>query len=83
MAFLTWIALGLLAGFVAGKVENKRRKGVALDLPLGIIGAVVAGLVFDGSGLSGTHEANLYSLFVALVGSVSVLAIYHLMIRRA
>ncbi len=81
MAFLAWIALGLLAGFIAGKVE-KREKGIALDLPLGILGAVVGGLMFNGSEASGVHSLNLHSLFVALVGSVFVLAIYHVMFRR-
>jgi uncharacterized membrane protein YeaQ/YmgE (transglycosylase-associated protein family) len=82
MAFLAWIVLGLLAGFIAGKVENKREEGIALNLPLGIVGAVVGGLIFNGSGAPGVHGLNLYSLFVALVGSVLVLAIYHVMFRR-
>ncbi len=78
---MAWIALGLSAGFIAGKVE-KREKGIALDLPLGIIGAGVGGLMFNGSEASAVHALNLHSLFVALVGSVFVLAVYHIMFRR-
>ena len=83
MSFLAWIVLGFLAGFIGSKVEKKRGGGIALDLPLGIVGAVVGGLVFNGSGSHGASGLSLYSLFVAFAGSLCVLAIYHAMFRRA
>jgi uncharacterized membrane protein YeaQ/YmgE (transglycosylase-associated protein family) len=82
MSFLAWIVLGLIAGFIGSKIVNKRGDGLILDIILGIVGAVVGGWVFGLFGMAGASGVNLYSLLVAVVGSVLVLVIYHA-IRRA
>jgi uncharacterized membrane protein YeaQ/YmgE (transglycosylase-associated protein family) len=82
MSILAWLALGLLAGFVGSKIVNKSGDGVLLDIVLGIVGAFVGGWLFNTFGRSGVTGLNLYSLLVAVVGSVIFLAVYHA-IRRA
>lgn len=82
MGFLAWIILGLLAGFIASKLVNKRGEGLFLDIILGIVGAVVGGWVFSMFGAQGVSGLNLYSLFVAVVGAVLVIVIYHAVVRR-
>jgi uncharacterized membrane protein YeaQ/YmgE (transglycosylase-associated protein family) len=82
MSFLGWIILGLIAGFIASKVVNKTGEGFFLDLALGIVGALVGGFIFTFLGASGITGLNLYSMFVAVVGAIVVLVVYH-MIRRA
>ena len=82
MSFLAWIILGLVAGFIGSKLVNKSGEGVFLDIILGVIGAVVGGWLFGEFGEAGVTGLNLYSLLVAVVGSVVVLVVYHL-IRRA
>jgi uncharacterized membrane protein YeaQ/YmgE (transglycosylase-associated protein family) len=82
MSFLTWIVLGLLAGFIGSKIVNKRGEGVILDVVLGIVGAIVGGWIFTTFGASGVTGLNLYSLVVAVIGSVVLLVVYHA-IRRA
>ena len=82
MSFLTWIVLGLLAGFIASRIVNKRGSGVLLDIVLGIAGAVVGGWIFVLLGASGVTGINLYSLLVAVLGALIVLFAYH-GIRRA
>jgi uncharacterized membrane protein YeaQ/YmgE (transglycosylase-associated protein family) len=77
MSILAWIVLGLIAGFVASKIINKRGEGLLLDIILGIIGAVVGGWLFQAFGAAGVTGLNLYSLLVAVVGAVVVLVIYH------
>ncbi|MDP9159191.1 MAG: GlsB/YeaQ/YmgE family stress response membrane protein [Acidobacteriota bacterium] len=77
MSFLAWIVLGLIAGFVGSKLVNKTGEGVLLDIVLGIIGAVVGGYLFNMFGAHGVTGLNLYSLFVAVVGAVVVLVLYH------
>jgi uncharacterized membrane protein YeaQ/YmgE (transglycosylase-associated protein family) len=77
MSFLAWIFLGLIAGFVASKIVNKRGEGVVLDIILGIVGAVFGGWLFNKFGTSGVTGLNLYSILVAVVGAVIVLLIYH------
>jgi len=82
MSFLAWIVLGLVAGFIGSKLVNKRGEGLVLDLLLGIVGAIVGGWLFNMFGASGATGLNLYSLAVAVVGSIIVLVVYHA-IRRA
>lgn len=77
MSFLTWIFLGLIAGFVASKIVNKKGEGIILDIILGIIGAVFGGWLFDKFGASGATGLNLYSILVAVIGSVIILLLYH------
>jgi len=82
MSFIAWIVLGLIAGFLGSKLVNKSGEGLMLDILLGIIGAVVGGWLFTKFGAAGVTGLNLYSILVAVVGSVLVLVVYH-MIRRA
>lgn len=82
MSWLAWIILGLLAGFIGSKLVNKRGEGLILDIFLGIVGAIVGGWLFNRFGASGVTGLNLYSLFVAVLGAVVILVVYHAL-RRA
>ena len=77
MSFLAWIVLGLLAGFIGSKIVNKQGEGMFLDILLGIVGAIVGGWLFNTFGASGVTGLNLYSLLVAVVGSMVLLVVYH------
>jgi len=82
MGILSWIVLGLIAGFIGSKIVNKRGEGLMLDIVLGIIGAIVGGFLFSLIGARGVTGLNLYSMMVAIVGSVVVLLIYHAVIGK-
>lgn len=81
MSFLAWIILGLIAGFIGSKVVNRTGEGVMLDIVLGVIGAVVGGFLFNQFGAAGVTGLNFYSLFVAAVGAIVVLVLYHMVVR--
>ncbi|MDB5471707.1 MAG: GlsB/YeaQ/YmgE family stress response rane protein [Caulobacter sp.] len=83
MSILAWIVLGIVAGFIASKLINKTGSGLVMDLVLGVVGAVVGGWLFAQFGSAGVTGFNLYSLFVAVIGAVVVLLIYHLVFRRS
>ena len=83
MSILAWVVLGLLAGFIGSKIVNKRGEGLILDIVLGVVGAVAGGYVFNALGAPGVTGLNLYSLFVAVVGSILLLVLYHAVFRRA
>ena len=83
MSILAWMVLGLVAGFIGSKIVNKTGEGFVLDIVLGIIGAVVGGYLFNMLGASGVTGVNIYSLFVAVVGAVVVLVVYHAVRRLA
>jgi uncharacterized membrane protein YeaQ/YmgE (transglycosylase-associated protein family) len=83
MSILGWIILGLIAGFIASKIVNRQGEGFILDVVLGIIGAVVGGWLFAQFGGAGVTGFNLYSMFVAVVGAIIILILYHALFRRS
>jgi uncharacterized membrane protein YeaQ/YmgE (transglycosylase-associated protein family) len=82
MSILGWLVLGLISGFIASKLVNKSGEGVLLDIVLGIVGAIVGGWLFNAVGHVGVTGFNIYSMFVAVVGAVIVLVVYHALFRR-
>lgn len=83
MGIIAWLVLGLIAGFIASKLINKTGEGLVMDIVLGVVGALVGGFVFTRFfGQPGVTGFNLYSMFVAVVGAVIVLLIYHMVFRR-
>ena len=83
MSIISWLIVGLIAGWVGSKIVNKTGEGFFLDIVLGIVGALVGGFLFSLFGAEGVSGLNLYSMFVAIVGSVVVLVIYHTIFGRS
>lgn len=79
MGIISWIVLGLIAGFLASLMVNKSGEGFLGDIILGIIGAVVGGFIARALGINGVTGFNLYSILIAAVGAVICLVIYHAM----
>ena len=82
MSIVAWIVFGLVAGFIASKIVNRSGEGALLDIVLGIVGAVVGGFLFHLVGAAGVTGFNIWSLLVAILGAVVVLAVYHAVARR-
>ena len=82
MFVLVWILLGLIAGFIASHIVNRHGDGLVVDILLGVLGSVLGGWLFHAIGLPGVTGFNLYSLLVAVIGAVVLIALYHLVIRR-
>src|SRR5438045_9000971 len=83
MSIFAWIVLGLIAGWIGSKIVNKSGEGFFLDIVLGIVGALVGGFLFSLVGAEGVSGLNLYSMVVAIVGSVEVRLIYHTIFGRS
>ena len=85
MGIISWIVLGLIAGFIGSKIVNRQGQGFWLDIALGIVGALVGGVIFDLFGASGVTGLNIYSMIIAVAGSIVVLLIYNALtgLRRA
>jgi len=77
MSVIGWIILGLVAGFIGSKIVNKSGQGMILDIVLGVVGAIVGGVIFSAFGAAGVTGFNIWSLVVAVVGAVVVLWLYH------
>lgn len=76
MGLLLWIIFGALAGWIASIVmKTDERQGAFMNIIVGIIGAVVGGLIMGLFGENGVTGFNIYSIFVAVLGSVVLLAV--------
>jgi uncharacterized membrane protein YeaQ/YmgE (transglycosylase-associated protein family) len=82
MSIVAWIVFGLIAGFVASKIVNRAGEGPLLDIVLGVVGAVVGGLLFNLVGVAGVTGFNVWSLLVAILGAVVLLTAYHAIAGR-
>jgi uncharacterized membrane protein YeaQ/YmgE (transglycosylase-associated protein family) len=82
MGIIAWLVLGLVAGFIGSKLVNKQGEGMLTDIVLGIVGAVIGGFIAQFAGFSGITGFNLYSILIAVIGSVIVLVVYHALTRR-
>lgn len=83
MGLLTWIIVGAIAGWLAGKVVKGRGMGLLGNIVVGVIGALLGGWL--ASSLLGLGNAltgfNLTTLLVAFGGSVVLLLILKLLRR--
>ena len=82
MSIVAWIVLGLIAGFIASQIVDRHGQGVLLDVVLGVVGALVGGFIFNAVGSYGITGFNLWSMFVAVLGAVIVIAAYHAIAGR-
>jgi len=77
MNILTWIIVGLVAGFLAGQVMRGGGYGLIGDIIVGVLGGLLGGwigtsLLHIGAGVNGF---NLESILVAFVGAVLLLLV--------
>jgi uncharacterized membrane protein YeaQ/YmgE (transglycosylase-associated protein family) len=82
MSVLGWIFFGLIAGFIASKIVNKQGEGCFLNIALGLVGALVGGTLFSLLGTNIFWHFSLKSMFVAILGAVIVLFLYHAITGR-
>ena len=72
-----WLLIGLIAGWLAGKIARGQGFGCIGDILLGLIGSVIGGWIFTKLGI--VHDNTfLFSLAAATVGAVVLVAIGHL-----
>jgi len=82
MGIISWIILGLIAGFIGSKIVDREGQGFWLNIALGIVGALVGGFLFDLFGATGVTGLNIWSMIVAIIGSVVVLLVYNVLTGR-
>ncbi len=84
MGILSWIVVGLIAGWLAGMVMKGSGYGVVGNIVVGIIGALLGGylstLLFDGTTVSGI---NIQSLLIATIGAIVMIFIVRLLPGRS
>jgi uncharacterized membrane protein YeaQ/YmgE (transglycosylase-associated protein family) len=72
-----WLLIGLIAGWLAGKLSRGRGFGCIGDIVLGLIGSVIGGWIFTKLGIVHANTF-LFSLAAATLGAVILVSIAHL-----
>lgn len=84
MGILSWIIVGLIAGWLAGMVMKGSGYGVVGNIIIGIVGALLGGyistLLFDGTTVSGF---NLQSVLIATLGAIVAIFLVRLLPGRS
>jgi len=83
MGILSWLIVGLIAGWLAGKVTSGRGYGLLGDIIMGVAGALIGGFLAArflhiADPISGP---NLTTIVVATVGAILLILVLRL-VRR-
>lgn len=68
--FIWWIIVGLIAGFLTGKLMKGSGFGAIMDIVVGIIGALIGGFIMSHLFGAASSGGFIYSILVALAGAV-------------
>jgi len=79
---ISWIVVGLIAGLL-GKliIPGRDPGGFLITIVIGMIGALVGGFVVQLLGGTGVTGFNIWSILVATLGAIILLALYRLVAR--
>lgn len=78
MGIIWWLIVGLIAGWLTGKIMGGPGKGALMDIIIGLVGALVGGFVMRLLGFSG-EGGMIYTILVAVLGAVILTWIYRKM----
>lgn len=83
MNILLWVLLGIIAGWLASVImKTNASQGVIGDIVMGVLGAVVGGMLFNLFGAPGVTGINLYSIMVATIGAIVLIALGRMIMGR-
>lgn len=67
--FIWWIIVGLIAGFLTGKIMRGKGFGFFVDIIVGILGACIGGWLMSVFGAAG-QGGMIYTIIVATIGAI-------------
>ncbi|HSY35287.1 MAG TPA: GlsB/YeaQ/YmgE family stress response membrane protein [Acidobacteriaceae bacterium] len=68
---IAWIIIGIVAGWLTGKIMKGSGFGVIMDMVVGLVGALIGGFISEKLGFGGVGEHGLImSIFIAVIGAV-------------
>ena len=84
MGIISWVIIGGIAGWLGSMItKNNEEMGFLKNIIVGMIGSLIGGFVFNMIGGYGFTGFNIWSLLVALVGSVILLSVINLFKRNS
>ena len=75
MGIIWWLIVGLIAGWLTGKIMGGSGKGVLMDIIIGLVGALAGGFLMRLVGFAG-EGGMIYTIIVAVIGAVMLTWIY-------
>lgn len=83
MGIISWLVVGAIAGWLASIIVGTNAKmGLLANIVVGIVGAFIGGFIMNNLGYGSFNGLNLWSIFVAFVGSVVLLLIIRLLFGK-
>ena len=83
MGIISWLVVGLIAGWLTGKIMGTHGKGVLMDIIIGLLGALVGGSIARIFGFR-SEGGFVYTIIVAVFGAIILTWVYRkLTTRRA
>ena len=83
IGIITWLAIGVVAGFIASKLVNLRGDDPLVGILSSVGGALVGGIVFSLVSGRGVVAWDLWSMLAALVGAAAGAGVYHMIRSRS
>lgn len=79
MGIISWIIFGAIAGWIASKIMKKDEEmGGCANIVVGIVGSFLGGIISTNLlGMGKVTGFNIQSFFIAILGSVVLLAIFN------
>lgn len=80
MSLLAWVFVGMVAGFLAGKITGVERNGCILTVAIGVVGAFLGGGLYRllrGDEVEVFDEVNLQSILLATLGAIVLLLLFN------
>jgi uncharacterized membrane protein YeaQ/YmgE (transglycosylase-associated protein family) len=68
---IAWIIIGIIAGWITGKLMKGSGFGAIMDMIVGLVGALIGGFISSHLGFGGVGEHGLVmSILIAVIGAV-------------
>ena len=82
MGIIIWLIVGGIVGWLASLImRTDAQQGILMNIVVGIVGAVIAGLVLGGGNINNSDPLDVTNILWSLLGAVILLAVVNL-IRR-
>jgi uncharacterized membrane protein YeaQ/YmgE (transglycosylase-associated protein family) len=76
VSWLSWIAVGFLAGMGAKAVTGRHGPGCLGTIVIGILGGLLGGILFKAAGDEGVNDFSIRSVLIAFVGACVLLLVF-------
>jgi uncharacterized membrane protein YeaQ/YmgE (transglycosylase-associated protein family) len=80
---IAWIIIGVVAGFITGKLMKGSGYGVFMDMVVGLVGALIGGFLSSQLGMGSASDHGLVgSIIIAVIGAVILTLVVRLLTRN-